>query len=81
MKKGRVKASCGHWLKDYENLGKPVIYEDMARDGSPAICYANFCTKCYRRYMREGKLITKELADKLLEEYTTMRNMLHEDSR
>jgi len=41
-----IIATCGHTLKEWEDLGVPVEYTDYQRDGSPSTVYATFCVDC-----------------------------------
>jgi hypothetical protein len=41
-----IIATCGHKLKEWEELGIHVEYTDYQRDNSPCTVYATYCIDC-----------------------------------
>ena len=63
MNKGSVTASCGHELKDWEmlaDIGFPVAYKDVDREGNDCVVYATYCFACYLRLVFAKELLDEQ---------------------
>jgi len=72
MLKGSIRASCGHFLKDGEEI-VDVRWKDTTCDPvtgfTNAVAYGSFCPTCAREWKERGNLIeTAEEAEKWLSE-------------
>ncbi len=66
---GRIKASCGHWLTEEEDMGIEIEYADFYCDRSypdggmtEVIMHGNFCSKCAEeKWLKKAIKRAKEL--------------------
>lgn len=55
-----VIASCGHKLKDEENMGNTIYVKDFDRYGKKVICYTTLCNNCLSIYREKGLELKSE---------------------
>lgn len=62
--KNMIIASCGHTLKDDEDLGKLIAVKSYSREGKRAVDYPCVCDKCLQEYEKDNlRLTSREQED------------------